>query len=150
MKETDKAYLAGFVDGEGSIGIDRIKSKGKVVKYTFKVRVVITNSDFETMKWIKQITGYGCAYKYKKAYNPKWKQVHRWQVVSKKAKEFIEEIYPYLKIKKNIAKLVISLPTNGKGLWKKDRKIFMIQYQKQNKIYQRAKELNHRGLPVVD
>ncbi len=146
MTETEKAYIAGFVDGEGSIGIDIIKSKGKTVPHTFKVRVIVTNSNFSVMEWIKTVTGYGCAYKYKKSYKENWKKVHRWQVVSGKARQFIGDIYPYLKVKKSIADVVLSLETSGRGMRGNDA---IQYYKKQFSVYNKAKKLNRRGLPVI-
>ena len=45
MKKTDLAYTAGIMDGEGSIGIARHKSKSCKRGYTLELCVQITSSD---------------------------------------------------------------------------------------------------------
>ncbi len=48
MTETEWAWLAGFIDGEGTIAI-----------YQNGPRMVIANTDLETLEWIQASTGFG-------------------------------------------------------------------------------------------
>ena len=53
-REREKAYLAGLVDGEGSIVIYRDK------RYeTFGIKLEIANTDFELLEWVKTRFGGG-------------------------------------------------------------------------------------------
>jgi len=48
MQPLEAAYLAGFLDGEGSFGI-----------YRSGARMTCSNRHLETLVWIKEITGFG-------------------------------------------------------------------------------------------
>jgi len=142
LTETEKAYIAGLLDGEGCIGVFRQKIKNRTHEYNFGARVIITNSNFPVICWLKEKTGIGCAYEYNKSYKENWNKVHRWQVTSRKARTFIKTIYPYLIIKKEIANVVLKLPVHKK--WE-GRERTINQYQAQYKIFELAKVMNKRG-----
>lgn len=101
----DLAYLAGFIDGEGCIGIHhRGKAKGR--KPT--VRVSITNTDKNILIWCKNFIGLGGTLKiHNKNGNNKWKTAYRLEYDCKKAEALLRMVVPYLKIKKEQALLAI-------------------------------------------
>ena len=141
--ETDKAYIAGLLDGEGCIGIDRIKSKNKTWEYDFRIRIVITNKDENVICWLKCVTGIGCAYIHGGRYKENWNIIHRWQAVSEKAREFLLAVRPYLRIKKDVCDIVLTLPKLDS-----DRKFYgrtAAEYTEQFRCYQIAKTKNIRG-----
>ena len=47
LTETQKAYIAGFLDADGCVGISKWKSRSNAYKYDYTVRAIIVNSDFE-------------------------------------------------------------------------------------------------------
>lgn len=146
LTETDKAYLAGLVDGEGCFNVSRKRSKHKLREYDFTCRVMVVNSDTAMMLWILKTVGEGGIYKYEKSFNPIWKPVHRWQICGNKAIEFIKEIYPYLQIKKRQADLLLEFPAGHKGYFGRND----IEYNKQALSYLQMKKFNQRGLlPVI-
>ena len=139
LTETGKAYLAGLLDGEGCIGVSKSKSKNKLHEYDYRLRVIITNSHYPTICWLKEITGIGCAYKYKKAHNPKWNVVHRWQVVAEQARDYLKAVRPYTIIKSDVIDLCMQLPRASKRGRSKE------VYNEQVKIFDLAKKKNKRG-----
>jgi hypothetical protein len=61
MNDTTKAYLAGFIDGEGCIRIAEAKarwSKGSI-NPRFREELQVSNTNFEVIQWIKDNFG-GC------------------------------------------------------------------------------------------
>lgn len=103
MKETDKAYIAGFFDGKGSIMLLK-KNAGK-----FRTPVIsITNTDLDTLEFIKKFYG-GCICIQKK-YKEHHTQAYVWNISYNKVFDFINDILPYLKhvSKINRCKLLIS------------------------------------------
>ncbi len=91
--ETDKAYLAGFIDGEGSIGID---NHGGV--RTPSVRITITNTDINVLEEIKEL--WGGALSTRRIRVPGWKASSDLLIGAKTAVNLLKEIQPYLRIKK--------------------------------------------------
>jgi len=142
LTETEKAYIAGLLDGEGCVGIDKSKSKSKKHEFNFRIRAIITNSYFPTMCWLKEKTGIGYAYKYHKGYKNNWNAIHRWQIVGDQARDFLRIIYPYAQIKKELIVLVLQLP---KSKHKGHNGRTLEEYNTQHNIYSEAKIKNKRG-----
>ena len=144
LTETEKAYIAGILDGEGCIGIDKIKSRSNIHPFDFKIRIIVTNTNENIICWLKTVVGAGCAYVDGKPFSEKWNVVHRWQIVSEQARDFLMQVYPYLRIKKDIADLVLELPklkTQTKYYGRSQQ-----EYESQFQIYSLAKARNTRGV----
>ena len=149
LTETEKAYMAGLLDGEGCVGINKEKSRASAYPFTFAIRVIITNTDYNVICWLKEKTGIGCAYECKKGFKENWKFVHRWQIVSNEAREFLQIIYPYARIKKEIIDLVLGLERpekKGKRYGKRTEK----EYENQKETFNKAKEKNKRGKSITE
>ena len=116
MTETEKAYIAGIIDGEGSIMLQRIH------KNEFPSPCVsVASTSLELLNWLKKTIGKGMIIS-KKNYNPEvHKDCYSYVLRRNDAIKLIEEIYPYLVIvsKKKRAKLIIEkykalTPRNGR------------------------------------
>lgn len=98
---TDKiklSYLAGIIDGEGSISIMKIRGF-----YTLRLRV--NNTNFELIDWLKINFG-GFIYLTDK--NGNRNAIKTWEVTSRKAATLLKEIQPLLIVKKEQAKIALS------------------------------------------
>jgi len=87
-------YLTGFFDGEGYVGIQ----KGKRDNYSF--RLAITNSNYDILNIYKN--KYGGDIRPKKDKNKKeyHKNLWLWELFNSDTLQFLEEIHPYTKVKK--------------------------------------------------
>lgn len=116
MKETEKAYLAGLIDADGSITFSA-KDHGRGIRA--QALIIVVNSNYEIIEYLKETTGYGCAYETKaKPTRPdqdqsNWNKVHRFQVTGKNALDLCRKIYPYLRIKKAQADLLLQYSVRG-------------------------------------
>ena len=101
MTETDKAYLAGIVDGEGSIILKTQMTKSKNGKRypCRKLELRVGNTSIELLEWIKQFGGHYYYEKTKDGQKPRY----QWCITTRGAAEILEEILPYLIIKKEKA-----------------------------------------------
>lgn len=54
--DTDSAYLAGFIDADGSFGIYLYKNPHNGISY-YKPRVTAVNNDIETLEYLQSIWG---------------------------------------------------------------------------------------------
>lgn len=110
MKQTDLAYTAGIIDGEGCISVTRntkgIK-KALRAKASYCIYVAVSMTDFEVPAWLHFT--FGGSFAEYKASNTKHKKVYRWGLHSNNAQRFLKLILPYLKTKKRQAELVIEL-----------------------------------------
>lgn len=102
MTETDKAYLAAFIDGEGSISLN-LTHTGVTTKTTsYVLRVRVTNTNLAVLEWIRDTVQYGNIIS-KKRYPSKsgmTKPAWEWYLTNSKASILLEQILPYMKVKK--------------------------------------------------
>ena len=116
MTEIEKAYIAGIIDGEGSIMLQRFHTN----QYPAPC-VSITSTTIELLTWLKDTIGYGVIIK-KKNYNPeKHKLSYSFVIKQNNAIKLLEDIYPYLIIesKRKRAEMIITqykslTPRNGR------------------------------------
>jgi hypothetical protein len=110
----DKTYLAGFIDGEGTITLSR-RNKGR----NRQLAITISNNELEILEWVKNLIGVGTII-IKKIYSKKHNQSYTYHVFNRQALSLIKQIIPHLKgYKKERAKLVLDnylsvTPRNGK------------------------------------
>lgn len=93
MKEEELAYLAGFIDGEGYIGISKNSSYGEL-----QISITNTNEDIIRLiaKWFK-----GSVRLVEKKENHK--DCWRFGVYSEDAVTLLKAVYPYLFVKREQA-----------------------------------------------
>jgi len=64
ISDTDKAYIAGLFDGEGSIYYKRLKQTrhnrpGKPVHNVWNIRMEIAMTDYSVLVWLYEVLGVG-------------------------------------------------------------------------------------------
>lgn len=103
--EQEKGYIAGFIDGDGSI-ISQIV-KDKTHRYKFYIRISLVFYQKSTSHWFilqlqKKFKPYG--------YVRKRGVMSEFVIVEKGAvKLILEELYPYFILKKNLCRLVLEI-----------------------------------------
>ena len=103
MTETEKAYIAGFIDGEGSIGFRKTHSERGY--YDTTVRLRVTQCSREVLDWIKIVTDIGSVRQWARCSN-KHQSRFEWYCSGKNAIALLKLLYPYLLVKKPQASLV--------------------------------------------
>ena len=102
MSKLTAAYLAGLIDGEGSIGFyntgnHRIKEKSYGPYPSIRLRIGMTDKNI--IEWLKEsFGGYFDTRKYPN--NSKYNDAYCWSIAGEKCEKVLRHIYPYLKIKK--------------------------------------------------
>lgn len=105
MNKNDLRYLAGFLDGEGSIGVERYNRYGITTNYGIKISV--TNTNRSVLDWIQShYGGYMVASKPKKLNHHVCFQL---TLRHRKAYRLIKDVQPYLKLKVELANLAIKI-----------------------------------------
>ena len=134
MEEVEKAYLAGIVDGEGTVTLSKHHKNE-----TPTPRVIVANTNLELLRWIKARVGGVITSK------RKYKICHRdsyaWAVCQNRAICFLNDIKQFLIIKKKQADLITrdyKKVTNRAGRYTPE--MLSKKYQLVNKI----RKLNQR------
>lgn len=126
--EIDLAYMAGFFDGEGYIGILKRKRKDWNIEYFLQLS--LGQKDGATMDWITENFG-------GKTYTVKRDGTFYWTCSNKMALNLLEKITPYLKYKKPQAELAIEFYKN-RNL---KRPIPLEELERREEIYLKMKGL---------
>lgn len=100
MKAVEKAYLAGIVDGEGTVTLAKHHRNETPVPY-----VAIANNNLEMLKWVKTRAGGIIIHKRRRlVYH---KESYAWSVRQARALRFLKDIRPFLIVKKQQASLIL-------------------------------------------
>lgn len=116
MLETEKAYIARIIDGEGSIMLIKFHKN----QYPAPC-VSISSTDMELLEWIKNTSKMGKIIKKKNYNKEKHLDSYTYKVIYDDALKLLEEITPYLVIQKKRSRANFILenykkvtPRNGK------------------------------------
>lgn len=97
-------WAAGFIDGEGCIGIRHYKSTPTQPKYN-QIFIAVANTDPHPLLIFKEL--FGGNIKEQKTRSEKHRIAWKWQLTSKKAAKVLTLVLPYLNSKQEQAKLAI-------------------------------------------
>ena len=106
LTEVEKAYLAGIIDGEGSISLARSHARSSA-KYVYPL-VRIANTDLGLIDWVKSRVPEGHR-GYTSRLHDRCKDVYHVAWASNEAVTVLKEVLPYLTVKRFRAELVIRL-----------------------------------------
>lgn len=132
-------WAAGFIDGEGYIGISRRPRNTLKFKVSHNPVINVGQVQIKPLKILKSLFG-GYIYTPKKhKYKINGRPTSQWIISSRGTEQVIKEIFPYLVCKKQEAKLVLSyyetcLPR------KIDKKLF----NKREKLFKKLKTIRKR------
>jgi hypothetical protein len=133
IRREDIAYMAGFIDGEGTITLN-LGSSGK----WWSPYVGVINTDFNVMDFFAKIFGRRASLKKDKRLGRN--DAYGVEITSlREVYEFLQIIYPYLRVKKEQAKLLLEYC-----------KLRLARFQQplnaqEREIVEKIRELNRRG-----
>lgn len=114
MEKQAWPYVAGILDGEGSLSIHKANSPGN---NSYRVQIVIYGTSIKLMKWL--LGNFGGTF-YSRDNNPSgWgktshRRIHKWNLSGRKNKEnFLLGVLPYLIIKDEQAKVALEFVRLG-------------------------------------
>lgn len=140
MKETEKAYIAGLVDGDGSIMLLKCHTDRGIEDHILRLRIGQTTEPVLT--WVKLVTGVGNIHRPKRN-SPLHRSRYEWSCAGKKAFQVIQEIEPYLIVKKVHAAIAFrfmeTMPGHGHPL------TIEMRTTRVNLRKELDKHLSHRG-----
>ena len=109
MKKTDLAYVAGIIDGEGSISILRCDNESNKQYKSFKLRVIVTNTNEWLIQWLVFAFGGSIGCRPGKASHQPY---FSWTLYGSQGAKFLQLILPYLKLKRPQAEIAITFQQN--------------------------------------
>lgn len=143
LSETDKAYIAGIVDGEGCITVcaRSPKSTSRETSIQYVLTVSIQMCDDDLIRWIHSaIGGIGSVYRYKH-HQPNHKDATSLRLGVRDGVILLRLILPYLRLKRRQAELFIEMV----DIRKQSRVKRQFMPERQRQICDEFRVLNHRG-----
>jgi len=135
---SDLAYIAGFFDGEGYVAISKHDKTKKWNQLGFTLIVVIGQVNPFPLIFIRQF--FGGHLRRENAKGNK-RAIWMWTISSKTAYDFLQEIYPYLKVKKDECNLAFQFQnTIGNSFAKLTDETIELR----TKMYEEMKKLKTR------
>ena len=109
MKQTDLAYIAGIIDGEGYVGIKKSKAYACQGRQTpgYTARIQVRMVDEPAIKFLAETLG-GWYYK-EKPHSAKGRPLYCYQASDKVAEAILRTLLPFLRVKRVQAETVIAL-----------------------------------------
>jgi len=104
----DLAWLGGFIDGEGYLGITKsIKRDRKKLRFALSPTIAIYNTKREIMTWISETYGFRIKV-YSRDRRPQYRDEYHCRISGLENQfKFLRSILPYLKLKRKQAELLI-------------------------------------------
>jgi hypothetical protein len=142
MKETEKAYLAGLIDGEGTVSIVRLRHRGPGFEH-YVASVEISNTNVKMIDWVMERLGGSVVVDARKKVSGQ-KQVYRIGLRNKLAEKVLLEVLPYLVLKGKQAELVLELRSRTRRDGDR-RRLTSAERAYRSHLYEECGKLNVRG-----
>jgi len=140
MREIDRAYLAGFIDADGSIGVNKLQTGSTI-------RVTASNTAIPVLEELKSLWGGSICISSDKRSNHKPHGNLVW--TARAAKEILLAIQPYLKIKQEQCRVALSFMNTVNPPDKQFEPLSPAVRWARQKMRGMLLHLNSRGVPVT-
>jgi hypothetical protein len=151
LSDVDAAYIAGFVDGEGSIGLWKETRKDNRIGWRYKPVLTAANTDIPVLEWIRSVTGVGSIVEHcwvnPVATTGGRRTCYVWRCSPQPTKHVLGQILPFLRLKPRQAELVLEF----QSVMFAGKHMDIADYEKAEEIYHELRRLNRRGtVPYVE
>ncbi len=103
MEREKIAYLAGIIDGEGTIAITKQKPRTGRRNHLYSLRMIVGNTDKKLVDWLVENFGGSCHILREPEGN--WRRAYQWVLGSRETYRLLKEMKEYLVIKREQAEI---------------------------------------------
>lgn len=135
MEEAEKSYIAGIVDGEGTVTLMRHHNNETPTPY-----VSVANNSLVLLKWLKAKVGGGVIVS-KRKNKPHHSDSYAWYICQDRSLRFLSEIRRYLVVKKPQADLLVE---KYKSVTHRAGKYTPVMLSKKMRLVAQIRKLNQR------
>lgn len=142
MSPAEAAYIAGLLDGEGTVCLAARKDKD-CRNHFFYPRVQISNTSLDLLDRVLEITGNG--YVTRSSSPEGQKPGYVWKIGARQARYILPQVLPYLVLKRRQAEIVIQqgeLLEEDRRCRRSDTRLAILA------LYNECRNLNKRGLVI--
>jgi len=144
LNKLDNAYWAGFIDGEGAIGLTKKKNPKHTLGFAYVPYVSVTNTNEAILKELrKKFGGRIHMHNTEASGYPNSKQLFIWYIDSGSMVRFLLSINSHLKLKRRQAEIILDYLEKRSHYYKSY--VPDVFWRIAEDAYQRLKTLNKRG-----
>lgn len=145
LSPVEKAWLAGVIDGEGSIYISKVKALHSKRGFVYMPYLSVSNSNYDFVAKVREIIGRGyVGTKREKRFD--WKDGCEYKGSGSVLRRILPQILPHLVIKQEVAKRMLEflefVENNSTDGLEKTPPGY---HERLDSLYWRVKELNQKG-----
>src|SRR5258708_3424178 len=141
MKTKDKAYLAGFIEGEGCISGIRKGRDSRALSF-FMARIGVGMTSESLVRWVKRTTGIGSVNP-KPLSLPSKKKQWVWTADSYDAVRVVKIVLPFLRLKERQARNILAFQLNAVRTDKTNRcALTKTEIKLRTKYYKKSRRVN--------
>ncbi len=108
LSEAELAYMAGIVDGEGTIGVFREITPKRKAEFRYRAALEVSNTDEDVIDWLQvKFGGYTNCTNERTAREKGHKLMYKWHCKVSDIGSLLKTLMPYLRIKKANAATVL-------------------------------------------
>ncbi len=107
LSAIEAAYIAGIIDGEGCIDVARCRPDRQRKNGRFLLLVTINMTSSVVLDWLNKATGLGTTKPIHRGRRPGQRPYYGWQAVSAGAASLLQQVVPYLVLKREHAQLLL-------------------------------------------
>jgi len=152
-QETSLAYIAGIIDGEGTMVIgktftENVKKNSKIINPRFSANIAVAMTREEPCLFIYNTTKLGNEWQMSvRKGRENHKQFYIWRVDNRnEIVSFVKLIRKYLLIKTKQADLLVDFCSNWKTPFDRQKGIDLDELQRREDAYQEMRKLNRVGV----
>ena len=146
MSPSEAAYLAGFIDGEGTITIWKARRKDQRGGYRLQPCLSVANTCLAALEAIQQMCGNGRLLQATNPHHPNHKPGYILKFSSNQIRHILPQVRPYLLIKAKQADYVLEYLASCK----KGRNVTDAMRENGHRLRDAVKALNARGIKVSE
>lgn len=150
----DFSYLAGFIDAECCLGINRYRSKNRE-NFLYKILLQCNNTKAPVFKWLLERFGGQIHFIERKCKNSLWNNQLTWRICSSSLYSILDKILPFLKQKRPVCEELINFYKTTVPIKKtvsrnspKFRQFYTPILEEREKIFHKVQSLNKKGVII--
>lgn len=144
MQDSDLAYVAGIIDGEGCVSLNINRRSDVTSGYVFVLKVSVAMTDKEVPEWLKATFG-GSLSTHLPA-KTGYRIYYAWMLEAKQAANFLGVILPYLRVKTAQATLALEFQKlKSSGGYRRQSPKPQEAYNAEIRVVEQMRQLNRRG-----
>ena len=138
VKDTDYAWLAGIIDGEGSIFISNTRVPGNIRGFQYRAQMSVCNTNEELIMQVHKIANVGSIHRSREV-RKDWRDKFYFNINANGMRDLLPRVIPYLILKKRVASKIIEFLSYMKAGKRGEYP------QRVYELYEEIKFLNQKG-----